>query len=104
LFKNGLNKRNFRQCVADEFLNSFGQNFKISQNGKFYRNIARKYIPMQYNTCHNQNIKLIITILQSILLDYMSLQELKQNSNSNLNCKLIKQKIKKIVIAVIIAN
>jgi hypothetical protein len=26
---NGL-KRNFGQCVNDEFLNSFGQNFKIS--------------------------------------------------------------------------
>jgi hypothetical protein len=31
LFKNGLNKRNFRQCVTDAFLNSFGRNFKISQ-------------------------------------------------------------------------
>jgi hypothetical protein len=49
---------------------------------------------MQYNTFHNQNIKLIITILQSILLDYKCLQELKQNSNSNLNYKLIKQKNK----------
>jgi hypothetical protein len=52
---------------------------------------------MQYNTFHNQNIKLIITILQSILLDYKCLQELKQNSNSNLNYKLIKQKNKNTV-------
>jgi hypothetical protein len=50
---------------------------------------------MQYNTFHNQNIKLIITILQSILLDYKCLQELKQNSN--LNYKLIKQKNKNTV-------
>jgi hypothetical protein len=57
---------------------------------------------MQHNTCHNQNIKLIITILQSIILYYMSLQELKwnSNSNSNLNCKLIKQKIKNAVTVV----
>jgi hypothetical protein len=27
---NGLNKRNFGQCVTDEFLNTFDQNFKIS--------------------------------------------------------------------------
>jgi hypothetical protein len=39
---NGMNKRNFEQCVTDEFLNSFDQNFKISQKGKFYRNFARK--------------------------------------------------------------
>jgi hypothetical protein len=31
----------------------------------------------------------------------MSLQELKQNSNLNLNCKLIKQKIEKNAIAVV---
>jgi hypothetical protein len=33
---NGLNKRNFGQCVTDEFLNSF------DQNGEFYRNFAKK--------------------------------------------------------------
>jgi hypothetical protein len=27
---NGLDKRNFGQCVTDKFLNSFDQNFKIS--------------------------------------------------------------------------
>jgi hypothetical protein len=27
---NGMDKRNFGQCVTDEFMNTFGQNFKIS--------------------------------------------------------------------------
>jgi hypothetical protein len=55
---------------------------------------------MQYNTCHNRNIKLIITILQNFLLDYTSLQELKLNSNSNLNYKLKKTENKKTVTVV----
>jgi hypothetical protein len=29
IVKNGLNKRNFRQCITNEFLNSLDQNFKI---------------------------------------------------------------------------
>jgi predicted transcriptional regulator YheO len=29
--QNGMSKRNFGQCVTDEFLNLFSQNFKTSQ-------------------------------------------------------------------------
>jgi hypothetical protein len=87
--QNGLNKRSFGQCVTDEFVNLFNQNFKISQ-------IVNSLITLQENRIFKCNItlvtfktiKLIITILQNFLLDYTSLQELKLNSNSNLNCKL----------------
>jgi hypothetical protein len=87
--QNGLNKRSFGQCVTDEFVNLFSQNFKISQ-------IVNSLITLQENRIFKCNItlvtfktiKLIITILQNFLLDYTSLQELKLNSNSNLNCKL----------------
>jgi hypothetical protein len=84
--QNGLNKRSFGQCVTDEFVNLFSQNFKISQ-------IVNSLITLQENRIFKCNItlvtfktiKLIITILQNFLLDYTSLQELKLNSNSNLN-------------------
>jgi hypothetical protein len=94
--QNGLNKRSFGQCVTDEFVNLFSQNFKISQ-------IVNSLITLQENRIFKCNItlvtfktiKLIITILQNFLLDYTSLQELKLNSNSNLNCKLKEKKIKR---------
>jgi hypothetical protein len=87
--QNGLSKRNFRQCITDEFLNLFDQNFKISQIVNSLITLQENRIfKYKYNTYHNRNIKLIITILQKFLLDYISLWELKLNLNSNLNCKL----------------
>jgi hypothetical protein len=51
--QNGLNKRNFGQCVTDEFINLFNQNFKISQ-------IANSLITMQENRIFKCNITLVI--------------------------------------------
>ncbi len=51
--QNGLNKRNFGQCVTDEFINLFNQNFKISQ-------IVNSIITLQENRIFKCNITLII--------------------------------------------
>jgi hypothetical protein len=51
--QNGMNKRNFGQCVTNEFINLFGQNFKISQ-------IANSPITMQENRIFKCNITLAI--------------------------------------------
>jgi hypothetical protein len=53
VLKNGLNKRNFGQCVTDEFLNSFSQNFKISQ-------IVNSIVTLQENKIFKCNITLVI--------------------------------------------
>jgi hypothetical protein len=54
---------------------------------------------MQYNTCHNQNIKLIITILHKYstgLLEFAGIEmKFKFKFKLNLNYKLIKRKIEK---------
>jgi hypothetical protein len=52
---------------------------------------------MQYNTCHNWNIKLIITILQkySTVLHEFAWIEMKFKFKVNLNHKLIKTENKK---------
>jgi hypothetical protein len=51
--QNGMNKRNFGQCVTDEFLNLFGQNFKISQ-------IVNSPITLQENRIFKYNITLVL--------------------------------------------
>jgi hypothetical protein len=51
--QNGLNKKNFGQCVTNEFINLFDQNFKISQ-------IANSLIIMQENRIFKYNITLVI--------------------------------------------
>jgi hypothetical protein len=51
--RNDLNKRNFGQYITDEFINLFGQNFKISQ-------IANSLITMQENRIFKCNITLVI--------------------------------------------
>jgi hypothetical protein len=51
--QNGLNKRNFGQCVTNEFMNLFGQNFKISQ-------IVNPIITLQENRVFKCNIPLVI--------------------------------------------
>ncbi len=53
LFKNGLNKRKFRQCVTNEFLNLVSQNFKISQ-------IVNSIVTLQENRIFKCNITLVI--------------------------------------------
>jgi hypothetical protein len=50
---NGLNKRNFGQCVTNEFQNLFAQNFKISQ-------IVNSIITLQENKIFKCNITLAI--------------------------------------------
>jgi hypothetical protein len=51
--QNGMNKRNFGQCVTDEFLNLFGQNFKISQ-------IVNSLITLQESRIFKYNITLVL--------------------------------------------
>jgi hypothetical protein len=51
--QNGMNKRNFGQCVTNEFLNLFDKNFKISQ-------IVNSLITLQENRIFKCNITLVI--------------------------------------------
>jgi hypothetical protein len=48
-----MNKRNFGQCVTDEFLNLFDQNFKISQ-------IVNSIVTLQENRIFKCNVTLVI--------------------------------------------
>jgi hypothetical protein len=59
--RNGMNKGNFGQCVSDELLNLFDQNFKISE-------IANSLITLQENRIFKCNITLVIIEIIKLII------------------------------------